>query len=473
MKINKFIKKNKITISFTFLLFAFSLFCLLFLVRDSDYFWHIKVGEYIFNSGILKSDIFSWYLHGKYWMSHEWLFEFIIYLFKYLFGSYHMLIYGFICISSLLLILFFSNKKGYLKNIPFTLLWIIIFIFFIGSIQVRPHLFSFSLLALVIWFLYDLLINENSKKIYFLPLITIFWANFHGGSSNLGYIFCFIFFFIGLFDFEFCKIKSIKLSRKQLIKYFVVGLICMISVCLNVHGFKMFIYPYQNMADSVMLSNIFEWQPTNLNIGYHYLYFILLLIIVITMLVSKKKILLIDLVLLSVSMYLGLKSIRFWPYTYIIMSYVIFNYINTRREDKGTELCICLIGITFIFLFFIGSSILNKNINMRYLNDDVIDIIKKESPKRLFNMYDYGGELIYNDIDVFIDGRADLYSKYNYNDYLNISLLKYDYVKTIDRYNFDYFLVNNKYSINTYLKYNDNYSVIYKNKNFSLYKKNS
>ena len=116
MKINNFIKKNKLTISFIFLLVSFSIFCLLFLVRDSDYFWHIKAGEYIFNSGVLRSDVFSWYLQGKYWMSHEWLFEFIIYLFKYLFGSYHMLIYGFICICLLLLILFFSNRKNYLKK---------------------------------------------------------------------------------------------------------------------------------------------------------------------------------------------------------------------------------------------------------------------------------------------------------------------------------------------------------------------
>ena len=49
------------------------------------------------------------------------------------------------------------------------------------------------MLALTIFFSYDLFINENSKKIYFLPLVTLFWANFHGGSSNLSYIFCIIF----------------------------------------------------------------------------------------------------------------------------------------------------------------------------------------------------------------------------------------------------------------------------------------
>ena len=85
-------------------------------------------------------------------------------------------------------------------------------------------------------------------------------------------------------------------------------------------------------------------------------------------------------------------------------------------------------------------------------------------------MYDYGGELIYNDIDVFIDGRADLYSKYNYEDYLNISYLEQDYVKLINKYKFDYFLVNERYPIYTYLKYNSNYELVYKYKNTYLYK---
>ena len=67
-------------------------------------------------------------------------------------------------------------------------------------------------------------------------------------------------------------------------------------------------------------------------------------------------------------------------------------------------------------------------------------------------MYDYGGELISNNIEVFIDGRADLYSSYNYKDYLNISKLENDYVKLINKYDFDYFLVDDAYPIYTYLE---------------------
>lgn len=85
-------------------------------------------------------------------------------------------------------------------------------------------------------------------------------------------------------------------------------------------------------------------------------------------------------------------------------------------------------------------------------------------------MYDYGGELIYNDISVFIDGRADLYSKYNYKDYLKISKLEGNFNKMIEKYDFDYFLVDKKYPINNYLKDNLKYVEIYSKGNTVFYK---
>ena len=61
---------KKKTILFIFLLISFSLFLVTFMESDYDYFWHIKTGEYIFNNGIIKKDIFSCSVTGKHWISH-------------------------------------------------------------------------------------------------------------------------------------------------------------------------------------------------------------------------------------------------------------------------------------------------------------------------------------------------------------------------------------------------------------------
>lgn len=470
-KIDVFIRHNKTYFSIILFLFSLTLFLLLTMRVDSDYFWHIKAGEYMFKNGILKKDIFSWFVNGKYWMSHEWLFEIIIYGFKVLFGKFHMLIYGGICLFSLLLIIFLANKNKCLENIPFTLFWFCLSLILVVFVQARPHLISFCLVGLAVWFLYDLYLNENSKKIYLLPIISIIWANVHGGSSNLSYLFCFVFLLFGLFSFNFSKIVANRINRKQIVKYLIIMFLCMIGVCINIHGFKMFTYPYLNMLDSVMINNISEWQSTSLNNPQHYMYFVLIIIIVFIMLFSKKKILFIDFVLFGISLFLGLKSIRFWGYTYIIMSFVIFRYVNKKSVDIGTNLCIVIFS-SIIILFSIFNINFN-NLTNHVLDSDLIILLKKESPDRLYNMYDYGGELIYNDCFVFIDGRADLYSKYNYKDYLDISLLHNDYIKLINKYDFDYFLVNSTYPINTYLTYNNDYLKIYSRDGIILYKKKS
>lgn len=472
MKIKEWFKKHKYTIGISFLLVCFSLFMTLLFHKESDYFWHIKAGEYMFNNKeILMKDIFSWFMSGKYWMSHEWAFDCLIYLLKYLFGNVHLFIYPFICITSLLLILFFSNRKNYLKNIIFSLVWIVAFLIFCVFIQARPHLISYIFLALTIWFLYDLFKNEKSKKIYFLPLVTLFWTNFHGGSSNLSYIFCLVFVSIGLFKFKFSKIESERISKKQMLKYLSVGLMCALVICINPHGVKMLLYPYSNITDTVMINFISEWQPTTLSNASHYPYFILIIFIACVLLFSKEKIKFIDLALFGISVFLGLKSIRFWGYTYILMSYVIFNYIPERKVDKGTTRILFMLGVIFLGIFIKNYNLLDKEYKKSFIDKEMVSTIKKESPERLFNMYDLGGELIYDDINVFVDGRADLYSRYNLSDYSNISMLQGDYVKLIDKYNFDYFLVSEKYPINTYLHYSDNYEVVFNKDNIVLYKK--
>ena len=192
---------------------------------------------------------------------------------------------------------------------------------------------------------------------------------------------------------------------------------------------------------------------------------------VLVMLFSKEKIKFIDLALLGVSVFLGLKSIRFWGYTYILMNYVVFNYVPTRKDDRGTTRILFMLGAVFLGIFISNYDMLAKEYNKTVISKEMIETIKKESPERLFNMYDYGGELIYNDIKVFVDGRADLYSRYNLDDYSKISMLNGDYVKLIEKYNFDYFLVTKEYPITTYLHYNDNYEVILDEEEMILYKK--
>ena len=462
-------KSNLFLLGILFLCLILSL--LSFFHIDSDYYWHLKAGEIIFQKGIIRHDIFSWLAHGKYWMSHEWLFEVIIYGLKCLFGKYHTFIYCFSCYILLFGFLLLTNYKAYLKNFLYTLFYLLFFgISLLGFIQVRAYLISFLLLSITIYLLIDLYHNSESYKIFFLPLITIIWANVHGGSSNLPYLLCFIFFIIGHFSFQFKKIESKRLKKKQLYRYFIVMILCIISVCINIHGIKMLTYPYLNMFDTVMIDHIMEWRSTTLHESFHYVYFAYLLFLLLTFLFSSKKIQLIDFVLFLICTYLGLKSIRFWAFTPIIMSYVIFSYVG-KSNNKGFTSSVIILSTFLLFVFLLNDSFSKLNNSKQNISSETISMISKANPKKLFNQYKYGGELIYHDIPVFIDGRADLYSGNYFNDYLSIINLKNNAISLIRKYNFDYYLLSGEDPLYTFISNSEEYELVYNDKNIYFYKK--
>ena len=235
----------------------------------------------------------------------------------------------------------------------------------------------------------------------------------------------------------------------------------------------MFIYPYQNMINKDMLSVIVEWRSTSLSNLSDYIYILFALFIIIIMLFSKKRISLIDFVLLGFFGFLGMKSVRFWFYTYIVMSYVIFNYVNEdSNEDRLLDVGMIVFSIIYLFAFFINvHNMFSKNYSFKLDSKDV-DYIKSVKPKRLFNAYNYGGDLVYNDIKVFIDGRADLYSSSDvFKDFIGIYYFEGDYYSLMCKYSFDYYLVEKNSSLDYYLRYNDQFKLIYMNGDVKMYEK--
>lgn len=438
----------------------------------NDYYWHIKAGEYIVtNLKIPYYDIFSWYgiSNHLYWMSHEWLSEVILYLYNIVFKNFGPLMFNLTIYGGLIFILFSFNQEKMKKNYLFTLLWSLIgFLIFSRVMLPRPHMISYILLAFTVYVLYDNFYHKNSRKIYFLPLITLLWSNFHGGSSNLPYILSFIFLICGLFQFKFGKLEANKISREQIKKYLICGILSILVIAINPHGIKMISYPYINMQDDLMISSISEWASPSLNHVSDYGDFLLLGIVILIMIITNKKIKVIDFVILGAFLVLGFKSLKFIPLLYIASTFIIFNFIGEYKfsYEKYLTMAILIIAIVSGILFVPK---LMNSYTKKPLSDEIIKYIKEQNPNRLFNFYDYGGYLIYNDIKVFIDGRADMYSKYNFRDAMELQDRGYDYL--LDGYNFDMFVLPNNIALTIHLANNNKYQVTKQIDNVVIYEK--
>ena len=108
-----------------------------------------------------------------------------------------------------------------------------------------------------------------------------------------------------------------------------------------------------------------------------------------------------------------------------------------------------------------------------HLSTEMITCIKEENPERLFNDYDFGGYLIANDIKVFIDGRADMYSNNIFADYLDLSSLNSDPEVILNKYDFDLFILAKKTPIYYYLVNNSSYESLIEDDNAIVMKKNN
>ncbi|MBR5004885.1 MAG: hypothetical protein IKY14_05445 [Erysipelotrichaceae bacterium] len=102
-------------------------------------------------------------------------------------------------------------------------------------------------------------------------------------------------------------------------------------------------------------------------------------------------------------------------------------------------------------------------------SEAVVSAVKELEPDRLYNYYDIGGYLLYEQIPVFIDGRADIYSKYNTMDFTDISEGNYGFEDLLSKYEFDAFLVNRRENLCHYLKdQKDDYKLVIEDDNYAL-----
>ena len=241
-------------------------------------------------------------------------------------------------------------------------------------------------------------------------------------------------------------------------------------LAINPHGIKLWLYPYQNMQDSLMINSILEWHSPSLNNPNDYTAFLILGFIILCMIITKNKIKLIDFCVLGFFLILGFKSIRFIPLLYIGASFAIFNLVKEQQATYHNKFVLTLLVFVLIFAFLIQSPKLANNItHNKLIPDKIINYIKEQKPKRLFNYYNYGGYLIYNDIKVFVDGRADMYSNNILQDV--VDLQDKGYLFLMKKYDFDMYVVPNDISLTLQLIENSDYCITQQEDNVIIFEK--
>ena len=473
-----------------FLVFSVLLYFLGQGIPGNDFWWHVKAGEWICTHGSVPvQDIFSWYgiEKGIRWTAHEWLSEVVFYMIYSRFGERG--IYLFVVAAALIFtwLMWEQAKKYIVRNIMFGsaffgLYAVLAPLFFYG----RPHIFSFFLLYFELRLLYGYLDGHGRRRVFIIPFLAVLWSNFHGGSASLSYILCLVFAAGSLFSVRIGRIASVREDWKVPLRLLLVAALSAAAILVNPVGKAVFLYPYDNLAQRQMLSVISEWQsPDAKELGQLILFYLPIALMCLGMCADKENLRLTDLLIMGMFLLLFFRSVRFIFLWYIAAVFCAFPYVpryEVRQIKKPWERVVLQLSVlTAILLFGAGAVGIIRTYRKgemieEVLSEQMLETVRTQAPERIFNDYDTGEALIFHDLPVFFDSRADLYAQEHiFEDGISLTGLVQmnpeedaayaDVEMLMDRYGFDGILLRRGRPLVPYLRsHPERYELVFEDK---------
>lgn len=440
-------------------------------LTGDDFWWHVKVGRWICeHHAVPKKGIFSWYAlqENLDWFAHEWLSEVILYGMESIAGEYAYLLYILPCVIFIFVLLYIYNWHIALQNYFFFAVWSLAGVYFIGMVATpRPHM-----LGLCFFTVYLLILESIEKQkaawYYAVPLLSCFWANCHGGSANLVYILPIFYLLAGWRKISFLRIDTKEYTEKQKRAYGYCIFSGIAGTCINPRGVELLLYPYTYSNDSTKY--IQEWMAPNVKSNMDI--FIFITAIVMIWILTEKKLDGKMMMMVGAFLVLTLASIRFVAWLYIASSIFLFSYVKRfPRLRKRDSIHIFFMVFSIVLIVAVPFKKMRKEIHM-----ELVEVIKGETYQKMYNSYQLGDCLIYEGIEVFFDGRADLYyPDGSLEDGFRLDFpdsLDKERKKIIKKYGFDFFVTKAGSGLDDFLKrHGKKYEMLYRDKKSVVYKK--
>lgn len=231
-------------------------------IMDSDIFWHLASGEWIFdNRHIPRTDIFSYTAYGNSWIHHEWGASFIFFLTMTFFGVYGL--------NVLAVVLFWGylyfggrgvSRLTRSKGASFLVVFLLGYLS-MERVQPRPHLFTNLFIAIMLYELYGWkeIEQKHKKKLLLIsPFLFMVWANLHGGVL-IGLALLTV-YAVGFGLQSLITEGSQKKSGLDKTLFYLV-LACWFAVLMNPYFFHIYTFPFSHMRLGDVIGHTLEWMP--------------------------------------------------------------------------------------------------------------------------------------------------------------------------------------------------------------------
>ena len=469
---------KEISISYLFFVLPLFFFLLIDYGNQVDDIWFLLAhGRYVLNHGIPHTDFLT--LHqGLHFVMQQWAFSTILYVIYNWFGSIGVNI--FIGIINIIIMFFLyklcmviSKNNKYFSCIIASIIDLLLELNFIIP---RPQIISLLLLIITLYLLEDYLVNK-SKKIYFLPLVSILFVNFHAATWPMLFVFCMPF----VVEFLYLYIKK---KDKRLFKLIVILLISIVTSLINPYGIEALTYSFNSYGNHILNTTIAEMHSFSLDINHYGVFcnsLLTVIVIAVNLIFLKKNYkkypvhYYFFLVGLSFMAILNIRNITFLLIG--TMPFLVLMF-NKKVKYKLPVKTYVYLAIPLILLHGINChrgyyEIRNTNVNkmVEYLDQYPKDKIV------LFTYFNDGAYFEYYGYKAYMDPRAEVFFEKNnkkediFTEYVNVSRGNIDYDKFIDKYKFTHLEVRKDIKLYDYLKKNKNYKLVCKQKKTYLFER--
>ncbi|MGA2038502.1 MAG: hypothetical protein ABSH42_04430 [Bryobacteraceae bacterium] len=369
-------------------------------LADTDAWWHLASGRYIAHTHRLPSpDPFAYTTARvqdaypgeaatrRFNLTHEWLAQLAMYGFEAACGA------GAVVLWKALLLALLCGAVGWTAaRRTGSLLWGIAAALGAASLAIefahdRPSILSYLFTAVF------LLICDRGRRLWLLPVLSLVWANCHGG------------FFLGWVVVGAYTAQAL-LRRTDVRRWLVASLATIVVSGANPNGFGA-IEAMLRYRHSPMQASLIEWSPASLW-GAPYAFDLLLYAAVLAMIFSWRRVRLADWLMAAAFAAAALTAFRNEMLVGVLATVLIADYFPWKRRlpDVARYAVAAALAAGLVWGAGTGRFFQLRAAEWRFPAGAVRFLREHGIRGPLFNTYEYGGYLIWQGEPVFIDGRA-------------------------------------------------------------------
>ncbi|MBQ2872707.1 MAG: hypothetical protein IJE89_01755 [Bacilli bacterium] len=467
---------------------------------QNDTFYTIKIGELILNNGIDMMDHFSFHANLAYTYPH-WLYDVFIYLCYFIGGYTGVYISSIVLFLILLILVFKTNIKISNNYFVSAFATFICALAISGFATARAQLASFLVFTLQIYFIEVFLKSGKKKYLWGLLLLSLILCNIHVAVWPFYFILYLPYLAEYIISFIASKIKIKKknkfikfmenkflLEKNNNIKYvFMVMVASLLTGLITPIGDTPYTYLIKTMMgnsqDYIQEHQMLSWinSPFTIIIAFETIFLSLF---------SKVKVR--DFFMICGLIFMSIMSTRHLSLLALVgticfsrLFSMFFENFSFNIDDKIMAFFNkkIVIGMSFLFAILVSSLLFYNESKKEYIMSDLypveaVNYIKENidiDKMKIFNEYNFGSYLLLNDIPVYIDSRADLYTKqfsgFEYDMFDDYQYISSNYQEKFEFYNITHVLLYKKGHFYNMLENDSNYKTLYEDEYFVLYEK--